>query len=120
VDVKTWQLVALAALVTACSSPGSTCPNDLPSPSQCSAGIPSWGTDVQSIMVAKCAPCHRPGNLNAPLLDSWAAVADAGSPVLDQTYRCAMPPPDAGSAYVLAPQERHDLLLWLVCGAPNN
>ena len=119
--MKSWVLGAMAAFSTACScGPGPSCPNDLPSTSACSSGIPSWQTDVQSIVVAKCAPCHRPGNLNAPLLDSWAAVSDAGGPVLDQTYRCAMPPPDAGTAWVLAPQERHDLLLWLVCGAPNN
>ena len=109
---------AAAAMVLVACGGGSdpTCPNDLPS--SCVQPAPSYKTDVQPVMSARCLSCHAPGGQEAALpFTTYSQVFANRAAILDQTYACRMPP--AGSPPPTAP-ERALLLHWLVCGAPNN
>ncbi len=107
-------LLAIAA-IAACSS-GSSCPTgDLPS-SCPSSGVPSYASEVAPILVQQCVGCHSPqGNESNTPLGTYADVARYRGPVLDQIDACLMP-----ITTMLTPADRHTLLTWLVCGAPNN
>jgi hypothetical protein len=112
-----WLVVALMALATlcGCSSSGS-CPNDLPA--SCVTPAPSYATTVLPILNANCVSCHAPGGVDASRpLETYQEVYDMRSAVLDQVYSCKMP--TAGSPQP-STTERQDLLMWLVCGAPQN
>jgi hypothetical protein len=115
--------IVSAVVAGACSSssPGAgdaapSCPNDLP-PS-CPTPTPSYSGDIAGIMDAHCTTCHGPGGdaADKPLL-VYDDVFRQRSAVLDQVYHCLMPPPDQRP---MTPQQRANLLAWLVCGSPNN
>jgi hypothetical protein len=96
--------------------PPANCPNDVPS--DCPAA-PSYSTTVSQVIAKNCHPCHRAGGLalDRPF-ETYMQVYDARTTMLNRVTRCIMPP-------ACAPQqpsttERHDLLQWLVCSAPNN
>jgi len=101
--------------VAACGSDAS-CPHDLPA--TCPSPAPSYSGEVKALIDTYCADCHRPGGQAADRpLDTYAATFTRRSAVLNQTYACAMPPPEFPQP---TEAERVQLLGWLVCGAPNN
>jgi hypothetical protein len=110
VDVKrTWLVLLLCCGCgpkQPCSDPPSTCP----------AVHPTWDQGFSSTIVARCEPCHRPGQYS-PYIDSHDHATAAATPSLDQVAQGWMPPADAGG-FALSPQERCDLLTWYVCGTP--
>lgn len=92
-----------------------SCPNDLPA--SCGTA-PSYQATVAPILNAHCLTCHSPGGQQSSLpLQTYSEVYSNRSAVLNQVYSCNMP---------LAPnprpseEERQALLMWLVCGAPQN
>ena len=97
-------------------APPASCPNDVPS--SCSDPAPSYGSTVSAIIGEKCRPCHQAGG-KAPdkPFDTYTQVYAARATMLNRVSHCVMPP-------ACAPQpsasQRHDLLQWLVCSAPNN
>ena len=87
-------------------------------PSSCPSPAPSWSGTISPVVAAKCQPCHSSGGQAGDrLLVDYPSVYQLRSTVLDQVYTCSMPPPDGG---VLTGNERHELMDWLVCSAPNN
>ena len=125
-----WSLCALALLVgafvgcAAFSGDGPDggaggaggCPNDLPG--SCPADPPSYQRDVVPVLERHCLSCHSSGGQEATQpLDTYQAVHDRRSAVLDQVYACRMPP--AGEP-ALPVSDRQTLLKWLVCRAPDN
>ncbi len=95
------------------------CPNDLPPMSVCSSPIPSYTTDIAPILQKHCLMCHSPGGVSAAWdLTTYPNVHTLEGQVLSQVYSCRMPYPDGGLP--LSPEERKELLTWLVCDAPNN
>jgi uncharacterized membrane protein len=108
--VRAFWIAAIAAGFAACDSPGTSCPNDLPS--SCSSSPPSYA-QVAPIFAANCSSCHSTGG-SAPdrLFDTYDQIAAQQSAVLNQIYSCKMPP--AGYA-PLSDAERQLVLGWLVC-----
>lgn len=96
--------------------PPANCPNDVPS--ACVDPAPSYRSTITAVIATRCQPCHRAGGL-APdkLFDTYAQVYKARTTMLNRVTRCIMPPACAPQP---TPTERHDLLQWLVCDAPNN
>jgi hypothetical protein len=94
-----------------------SCPRDLP-PS-CPTPEPSWASDVRPLVDSKCNACHGVGGIEQSRFDfsTYQGVHNLSGSILDNVYRCLMPPPDAGA---LSVAERRVLLGWLVCAAPNN
>ncbi len=81
--------------------------------------VPSWNTDVEPIVVARCNACHGEGGVEQPVRDytTYQGVYKTRSAILSAVSMCVMPPPDAAAP---TPHERATLLSWLVCNAPNN
>ncbi len=93
------------------------CPHDLP-PS-CPSPPPSWANEVQAIVSQRCNACHGAGGIEQSKFDfsTYDGVHRTFGSLLSNVNSCLMPPPDAGA---LTTVERHALLGWLVCAAPNN
>jgi hypothetical protein len=97
-------------------SPPGGCPSDIPS--ACMDPAPSYSGSVAATFANRCGACHSRGGMAADhLLDTYDHVYGWRRDVLSFLGNCKMPP-------ACAPQptsaERHDLLMWLVCGAPDN
>jgi uncharacterized membrane protein len=115
----------LAAAAACTSSSGSSssdagpapCPNDLPD--SCPNPPPSYMNGVAAIIDAKCNVCHANGGPGQSTedLSTYDKIHSRRGPMLNQVYTCLMPPPDGGP---LTPDERKQLLGWLVCEAPDN
>jgi uncharacterized membrane protein len=94
------------------------CPNDLPEDSECPAASPSYRDEVSLIIAQKCAGCHAPNNrVSSKVFASYAEIFAERRGMLTQVYACRMPPSEAPA---LSSAERHALLQWFVCGAPDN
>jgi hypothetical protein len=87
-------------------------------PASCPDPAPSFAADVAPIIANHCRKCHRPGGVeqNQPLTTYQQIFSRRGT-VLNQIYRCKMPP--AGEPPV-PDTEVAVLLDWLICGAPDN
>ncbi len=114
------RFVALTLCVAApalwrCGPASPSCPNDLPA--SCPSDAAGWSATVEPLIEQRCWACHGSGQLTGHDLSSYPLVSAQRSAVLNQVYRCAMPPPDAGQ---LDGAQRKALLGWLVCGAQNN
>jgi hypothetical protein len=96
--------------------PPANCPSDVPS--DCPA-MPSFSTTVSQVIAKNCHGCHRAGGL-APdkPFETYMQVYGARTTMLNRVLRCIMPP--ACAMPQPSSSERHDLLQWLVCGAPDN
>jgi uncharacterized membrane protein len=106
----------LLAVLVACGDGGGSCPND--QPASCPATVPSYAADIAPAVDGVCGQCHAAGGVSANKpLDTYANLFQRRGSVLGQLVGCLMPPK---AATQLTPQERADLLAWLVCGAPNN
>jgi hypothetical protein len=95
-----------------------SCPDDLPT--SCPATVPSYQSQVASIVQTVCAtPCHSPGQLaaNRPLTD-YQSIFNLKDAILNNVAVCNMPPPVAMTQ--LGEADRATLMSWIVCGAPNN
>jgi hypothetical protein len=94
-----------------------SCPNDLPA--ACPTDVPSFAGTIAPLLERRCLGCHSPGGVVATKFDfsTYQGVFSHRSAVLNQVYACHMPPADAGA---LVPEERAELLTWLVCHAPEN
>lgn len=93
-----------------------TCPTDLPP--ACPPVVPSYKSDIAPLLQRRCTMCHSPGGVASNRdFTSYAGVSANKSPMLNQVYGCTMPPADAAPP---SSDERHTLLTWLVCHAPNN
>ena len=92
-----------------------SCPNDLPA--ACGTA-PSYQATVAPIINARCLTCHSPGGQQSSLpFQTYSQVYTQRSAILNQVYSCNMPPvPNPRPTE----QERQELLMWLVCGAPQN
>ncbi len=118
-------VIAAAAACTSSSgaSSGGTdagpaaCPNDLPD--TCPMPTPSYEGGVAQIIGTKCNACHADGGPGQSTedLSTYDRIHARRGPMLNQVYMCLMPPPDGGP---LTPDERKQLLAWLVCEAPDN
>jgi len=66
----------------------------------------------------ECLPCHSPGGQEAsqPFL-TYNEVFARRAAILSQVYGCLMP---LQGSQQPSPEQRAELLAWLVCGAPNN
>jgi hypothetical protein len=118
--------LALAALIVACSSGSgagdgyASCPTDVPT--ACPSPPPSWTTDVQPIVSARCAlggQCHGAGGAEEASYDftSYAGVKKNFLTMETEVASCQMPPSDA-----VAPTDAEwlTLLQWFQCDAPDN
>ena len=100
------------------TAPRAACPNDLPSDQDCGGAIPSYKSDVSSVIAARCVACHSPGGIEAALpLLTHAQIFAQRRTVLNQVFTCLMPPPCAAD---LSSDERATLLKWMVCGSLDN
>jgi hypothetical protein len=81
--------------------------------------VPSWSSDVEPIIVARCNACHGDGGIEQPVYDytTYQGVYKSRAAILSAVALCVMPPPDAAAP---TPGERATLLTWLTCNAPNN
>jgi hypothetical protein len=98
--------------------PRANCPSDLPPDTDCATASPIYD-DVAPIFAARCTICHYPGGYEIKYrFDSYAQITSnmTNTRVLTQVYSCRMPPSCAPN---LSSDERHTLLQWLVCGAPE-
>jgi len=106
-------------LLIACGSSDSSsnCPSDLPA--SCPSPAPTYQSTIAPLIYELCVPCHSPGGQeeSRPFL-TYDEVFAQRTEILSQVYACMMPL--RGSSQHLSPQERAQLLAWLVCGAPNN
>jgi uncharacterized membrane protein len=95
-----------------------TCPNDLPSDTDCPDASPSYQSDVAPIIRDRCTVCHAVGGV-APtkLFGSYDQVRAERVHMLNFIYHCQMPPT---CATPLTPDERRELLKWFVCKALDN
>jgi len=102
------------------------CTHDLPS--MCPPVVPSYKSDIASIVARRCSPCHFPGGVEVSVLDmsTYGGVVNAESAIVNQVAMCLMPPTEGIPSRAVQPapnlcdSERVALLAWLVCGAPNN
>jgi len=105
-------------LLIACGSSDSSsnCPSDLPA--SCPSPAPSYQSTIAPLIYELCVPCHSPGGQEAsrPFL-TYNEVFAQRTEILSQVYTCTMP---LRGSQQPSPQERAQLLAWLVCGAPNN
>jgi uncharacterized membrane protein len=110
-------LTSIACSPTISDNDASTCPNDLPQ--TCPSNVPSYQTNVSTIISQKCNQCHGDGGVAASKFEftSYSNVYAARSSMLNQVYACRMPPADASA---LTPDERAAMLAWFVCHAPQN
>jgi uncharacterized membrane protein len=116
--------VVVSAL-TACggdSAPddgSSTCPSDLPTDTDCAAGVaPKYGAVIAGIVEQRCRGCHYPQNpFSSQVFGDYEQLFAARRTALSRVYGCLMPPSEATP---LRPEERGALLKWFVCGAPQN
>jgi hypothetical protein len=96
--------------------PVANCPNDLPA--SCVMPIPSYATTVSPIFNAYCTTCHSPGGQESSFpLQTYDEIYSIRGEVLDQIYSCRMP---LSGEPAPTTDERQALLMWLVCGAPEN
>ena len=104
-------------LLAACGgSSDPSCSNDLPG--VCPSPAPSYRSDIDPLIGARCRTCHSAGGQESSLpFMTYQEIFSRRSSVLNQVYGCRMPP--AGSAAPTS-AERAVLLAWLVCGAPDN
>jgi hypothetical protein len=114
-------LPACSAMPAEIADAGPTCPNDLPE--SCPSPAPSFDASVFAIFQRRCVICHEPGGQmpGAPLMN-YGEISARISTVETKIYSCLMPP-DGGMAMPttpLTPEERKEVLDWLVCGHPNN
>ena len=99
---------------SAAADAGPGCPNDLPA----SCGVaPSYAARVAPILERRCTACHGADGPNSPALTTYQQVHAWRGPVLNHLYACDMPPDHVEPP---SPEERRDVLMWLVCGAPDN
>ena len=86
---------------------------------RCSAPAPSYAADIAPLIAKRCLPaCHEPGGIEqVQPLTNYAQVYFRRVNVLQQVFRCRMPPLDRPE---LPSEEVTALLNWLVCGSPNN
>lgn len=92
------------------------CPRSLPK--DCPAP-PSYKQDIAPLVETRCLMCHGPGGKAYPARDltSYDHMYAQRTEILSQVYNCRMPPEDGTP---LSARELDLLLLWLVCGAPND
>jgi hypothetical protein len=129
-------LAAALALLPACSTQGSdfpagdaqsTTPVEAAAPS-CTSSVPSkctttpsYKTDIAPLVKRTCIPCHAPGgNASDRDFTTYAGLTRFGTTVLSQVNGCLMPPADAGPDAAMSSGDRTELLLWFVCGSPDN
>lgn len=97
-------------------APSSTCTPDLPD--ACPTPKPGYANEVVPILEAKCNGCHD-GHDGGPWpLTNHDLVVHWTSAILATLEHCTMPP--STSPMPITEAERHTLIAWLVCGAPNN
>ena len=108
--------LALAAGVTAQSSPSSA-----------PAGAPTFAKDVAPIMFAKCAKCHRPGEVAPMSLLSYQDARPWAKAIKTKVTRHEMPPWGANpklslpmrNDVSLSDTEIQTLAAWVDAGAPR-
>ena len=83
--------------------------------SAASAQTPTFSTDVAPIVFAKCAGCHRPGEVAPMSLTTFKEVRPWASAIKEKVSTRAMPPWHADRAYNVSQQpepeparDRHD------------
>jgi hypothetical protein len=89
------------------------------------AGELTYYADTKQILDAKCATCHRPGDIGPFPLTAYAEVRDFEAAVRSSIENNTMPPwkpSDDCNEYIgnidLSAKERSTLLAWLESGAP--
>jgi hypothetical protein len=113
-------LVLVAVLVAAAGgcggSDGPPCMVMLPT--ECPTPAPSYATNVAPIFQATCNDCHSPGKQTGTIpFNNYVQVYARRTTILDQIYRCKMPPADGPPT---TPEQVKTLMDWLICKAPNN
>lgn len=114
-------MVSVSWLGIGCSSDGggSPAPSCGPVPrNECpDAGAPSFAQEVFSVLDEKCNVCHAHDPKLWPLTD-YSHVSDWRSQIETTVAGCTMPP--SGSSVALTEDERRQILIWTICGAPDN
>jgi uncharacterized membrane protein len=115
--------VASAIAVVACSTPGESSPQCPGVSMDCPSPQPSWATEVQPLIQARCYMCHSEGGIEWPKWDlsSYSSASMNRMEVLTQVFHCWMPPGDASPPVpLLTNAERQTIVQWIACGAPDN
>lgn len=125
--LRAWACVFATSALGACSAKPSAdsdagplapvCPMAVPS--NCPSPPPTWTTDIQTIIEARCYPCHGPGGVEQSAQDftSYQGTTVVSATIDFEVFHCLMPPPDAGAA---TPAEQLTILTWILCGTPND
>jgi hypothetical protein len=97
------------------------CPNIM-LPSACPTPAPSFDGSVFALIQERCAICHHQGGLSGDKpMSTYGEIKRLQGPMLDQVYRCAMPPDGGPIGQPLSESEKLELLTWLgPCAASNN
>ncbi len=87
------------------------------SATSCPSVVPSYKSEVASIIADNCVVCHGPGGSAGFPMTTYAEVESEAGSMLSQVTVCAMPPQN-GPAMTVA--DRTTLTAWLRCAAPDN
>ena len=117
---------ALAVMLTLAAAQGETpAVPDAPPPGA-APEVPTYWNDIQPLIAASCASCHRAGGIAPFALDSYAAAAPVAGLIAQVTQARIMPPWPPGSR---TPRLKYDrsltdaqialLAAWAAAGAPQ-
>lgn len=90
---------------------------EIAAPTACPSPAPSYRTDVEPIVRARCVSCHY-GQVGGPWpLNSYDHVSDWRDTIRSAMLDCSMPPPEDG--LTMSERERVTILEWIRCGMPR-
>lgn len=93
----------------------------------CQQPVPSWSTEIHSIVDRSCNPCHFPPDGQALLtgataydFSTYATFHHAPGSTIAKDLRDCFMPLDGGGDVPLSAADRAALVDWVVCGEPDN
>ncbi|GHG27303.1 hypothetical protein GCM10017784_19800 [Deinococcus indicus] len=117
---------ALAVMLTLAAAQGETPAVPGAPPPGGASEVPTYWNDIQPLIAARCASCHRAGGIAPFALDSYAAAAPVAGLIAQVTQARIMPPWPPGPR---TPRLKYDRSLtdaqialladWAATGAPQ-